>query len=191
MFGKKPVPPQAGSPRPAAAPPTPAAALPSGWLMQILTVDYVITGYFAPIDMPLVGWLNVPTQTTITLNQAQVTALDPHTSLSAEIRAEVTVPKSRIVGVIPRDDAGLRSTSVQMLPRVEWAIIHAGPFVLRACFRLAGEMPLRMLFGGVPADMLVVSDAEIRTLRPETNFQPLKTPALVISKSQVHAYYSA
>lgn len=191
MLGKKPVPPQAGSARPAAAQPPAAAALPSGWLMQILTAEYVVTGHFSPIDMPLLGWLNVPTQAAVTLNRAKLMALDLHTSLSTEAQAEVTIPKSAIVGVIPLDDQGLRSASTQMHPRQERAMICAGPFVLQASFRLAGEMPLRYLFGSVPGDMLVVSDAEIHAARPDANFQPLKTPILVISKSHVHAYFLA
>jgi hypothetical protein len=87
MFGKKPAPPPVGSSRPAAAqtPPASAAQTPSGWAVQVLTTDYVVTGYLPPIDMPLVGWLNVPTQVTVTVNKAQITALDPHTPLSSEV----------------------------------------------------------------------------------------------------------
>ena len=192
MFSKKPVPPPVGSSRPAVAQPTPAAAAaPAGWAMQILTTEYVVTGYLMPVDMPLVGWLNVPTQVTVTLNKAQVTALNPNTPLPAEIQAEVTVPKSAIVGVIPRDEKSIRAASTQMLPRLARAIIYAGPFVLRATFRLAGEMPLRNLFGGTPGDMLAVSDAEIHPVRAEANYQPQKTPALILSKSWVQLYYSA
>jgi hypothetical protein len=192
MLGKKPVPHPVGSSRPAAAQPTPAAAAaPAGWLMQILTDEYVVTGYFPPIDTPLVGWVNVPTQCAVTLVKAQVTALDPHTPLSTETQPEVTVPKTAIIGIIPRDDKSQRAVATQMLPRLERAIIYAGPFVLRACFRLGGEMPLRNLFGGTPGDMLVVTDADIHPVRPDANFPPQKTPALILSKSRVHAYYPA
>jgi hypothetical protein len=190
MLGKKPAPPPVGSSRPAAAQPTPAAAAqPGGWVMQILTAEYVVTGYMPPIDMPLVGWLNIPTQVVITLNKAQVSALDPHTPLPTDVQSEITVAKSCVIGVIPRDEKSLRSVSTQMLPRLERAIIYAGPFVLRASFRLAGEMPLRNLFGGTPGDMLALSDAEIHPLRAEANFQPYKTPALILSKSQIQLYY--
>jgi hypothetical protein len=190
MFAKKPVPPPVGSSRPAAAQPTPAAASnPNAWLMQILTADYVVTGYLPAIDMPLVGWLNVPTQVGVTLNKAHVTALDPHAPLSTEIQPEVTVPKSTIIAIIPRDDRSQRAAATQMLPRMERAIIYAGPFVLRACFRLAGEMPLRNLFGGTPGDMLVVSDADIHPARSDAAFPPQKTPALILSKSRVQVYY--
>jgi hypothetical protein len=192
MLGKKPVPPPVGSSRPAAAQPAPAAAAqPTGWILQVLTNDYVVTGYLPPIDMPLVGWLNVPTQVMISLNKAQVTALDPHSPLSTEIQSEVIVPKSAIIGLIPRDEKSVRAASTQMLPRLERAIIYAGPFVLRACFRLAGEMPLRNLFGGTPGDMLVVSDADIHSVRADANFQPYKAPALILSKSRVQLYYPA
>ena len=192
MLAKKPIPHPVGSSRPVGAQPTPsAAAHASGWLLQVLTHEYVVTGYFPSIDTPLVGWLNVPTQAAVTLVKAQVTALDPHAPLSSEVQAEVTVPKSAIIGLIPRDEKSQRAASTQMLPRLERAIIYAGPFVLRACFRLAGEMPLRNLFGGTPGDMLVVSDADIHPVRPDANFPPQKTPALILSKNRVQVYYPA
>ncbi len=190
MFGKKPAPPPAGPSRPAAAQPA-APALPSGWRMQILTTEYAVTGYLQPTDMPLLGWLNVPTQAAVTLSQAQVAALDSPVELSAEARTEVTIPKSAIIGLIPLDDQSLRSASTQMHPRQERAIIYAGPFRVQACFRLAGEMPLRYLFGSAPGDMLVVSDAEICLTRPNSNFPPLKAPVFIISKSKITLYYPA
>jgi hypothetical protein len=192
MLAKKPVPPPVGSSRPVAAQPAPsAAAVPGSWLMQILTNEYVVSGYFQPIDTPLVGWINVPTQSTVTLVKAQVIALDPHTPLSTEIQREVTVPKSAIIGLIPRDEKSQRAITTQILPRQERAIIYAGPYVLRACFRLAGEMPLRNLFGGTPGDMLVVSDADIHPVRPDANFPPQKAPAVILSKSRIQVYYPA
>ncbi len=62
MFGKKPAPtpPQ----KPAAAPAPAQPARPAGWAVQVLTADYLISGYLQPVDMPLVGSLNVPTQPT-------------------------------------------------------------------------------------------------------------------------------
>ena len=192
MFSKKPAPPSAGAARPAAAQPAPAAAAtPPGWAIQILTTDYVVSGYLPPVDMPLVGWLNIPTQAVVTLTQAQVTALNPRFPMPAGIQAEVTVSKSAIVGIIPRDDKSLRSLSTAMLPRLERAIIYAGPFVLRAHFRLPGEMPMRNLLSGTPGDMLAVSEADINPVQAETNFQPQKTPALVLSKSRIQLYYPA
>ena len=190
MFGKKPVPPPAGPSQPVAAQPA-AAALPSGWLMQILTAEYAVTGYFPPVAMPLLGWLNVPTQAAVTLNKAQVIALDSPVELSAEARTEVTIPKCAIVGIVPLDDASLRSASTQIHPRKERAIIYAGPFVVQAYFRLAGEAPLQYLYGSAPGDMLVVSDAEICLTRPNTNFPPLKAPVFLLSKSQITLYYPA
>ena len=52
MFGKK----------PAASTPPPQPAQPTGWAMQALTTDYAVSGLLAPMDTPLVGYLNVPTQ---------------------------------------------------------------------------------------------------------------------------------
>ncbi len=101
------------------------------------------------------------------------------------------MPKSAIIGLIPSDEKSQRAITTQMLPRQEQAVIYAGPFVIRACFRPAGEMPLRNLIGGTPGDMLVVSDADIRAARPDANFPPQKAPALILSKSRIQAYYPA
>jgi hypothetical protein len=42
--------------------------------VQVLTAGYITGGYLQPVDMPLVGSLNVPTQPTLTLTQAQLRA---------------------------------------------------------------------------------------------------------------------
>ena len=155
MFGKKPAPtpPQ----KPAAAPAQPAR--PTGWAVQILTADYIISGFLQPVDMPLVGSLNVPTQPTLTLTQAQLRA---NTGQSAsETLPEMTIPKTAIVALIPRDEASARSAAMQMPPGSQRAVIYAGPYLIRAAFRLAGDMHMRILFGASTGAMLAVSEAAV------------------------------
>ena len=143
MFGKKPAP--TPTPKPAAAPAQVPSARSAGWAVQILTADYLVSGYLSPVDMPLVGHLNVPTQPTLTLTQAQ---LRPITGQSASSTLpEITIPKTAIVALIPRDDASAKSAAMQMPPNSQRAMIYAGPYLIRAAFRLAGDMPMRTLFG--------------------------------------------
>jgi hypothetical protein len=174
------------APQPVAAPPP---ARPAGWVIQILTTDYIATGFFAPVEMPLVGWLNVPTQSMVSLSPAQVVALDPRMPVASEAVPEITIPKAAIVAVIPRDEPSLRSILLQMPPNAERALIYAGSYWLRASFRLPGSMPLRNLFGATTGDMLAVSDVEIRSARVDTNFQAEKAAAAVVSKRWVQLYH--
>jgi hypothetical protein len=127
----------------------------------------------------------------VTVVNAQVSAVDPRTTLSADIQPEITLPKSAIIGLIPRDDNSLKAASQQLLPRMQRVIIYTGPFMVRAHFRLAGEMPLRNLLGGTPGEMLAVTEAEIYPVQAEISFQPRKPAVMILSKSWIRLYHAA
>jgi hypothetical protein len=189
MFGKKPSP--TPPPKPA-APTTPAAAQPArpaGWAVQVLTMDYIISGYLPPVDMPLVGSLNVPTQPTLTLAQAQLRALEAQ-AVSATL-PEMTVPKAAIMALIPRDEASARSAAAQMPGSSQRAMIYVGPYLLRAAFRLAGDMHMRILFGASAGAMLAVSEAVITCVKSESIFPEQAAPVVIINKNCVQAYHPA
>jgi hypothetical protein len=186
MFGKKPSPPQ----KPAAVPPTPAQpARSAGWAVQVLTADYVISGYLQPVDMPLVGSLNVPTQPVVTLSQAQLRPIEAATP--GETLAEITVPKSAIIVLIPRDEAGARSAALQMPPNSQRAVIYAGPYRIRAAFRLAGDMHMRTLFGASAGTMLAVSEAAVLCLKTGGALPEQSAPVIILNKPAVQGYYPA
>jgi len=182
MFGKKPAPPPPQKPDV-----TPAR--PMGWAVQVLTVDYLISGYLQPVDMPLVGSLNVPTQPTLTLTQAQLRAITEQSA--SETLPEITIPKSAIVALMPRDEASARSAAAQMPPGSQRAVIYAGPYLIRASFRLAGDMPMRILFGASAGAMLAVSEGAISCLKPGSTFPEQAAPVIILNKSAVQAYHPA
>jgi hypothetical protein len=184
MFGKKPSAPPPQKPAPVTAQPT----RPAGWAVQVLTPDYMISGYIQPVDMPLVGSLNVPTQPTLTLTQAQLRPIEAQAA-SATL-PEITVPKAAIIALIPRDEASARSAAAQMPGNSQRALIYAGPYLLRAAFRLAGDMHLRVLFGASAGVMLAVSEAAITCLKSGSVFSEQAAPVVVLNKNCVQAYYS-
>jgi hypothetical protein len=185
MFGKKPAP----SPQKSAAAPAPAQPVRSpGWAVQILTADYVVSGYLQPVDMPLVGSLNVPTQPTLTLTQAQLRAIAGQSS--RETLPEITIPKTAIVALIPCDEASARSAVAQMPPNSQRAVIYAGPYLIRAAFRLAGDMHMRTLFGASTGVMLAVSEAAVLCLKPGSVFPEQTAPVIILNKNVVQVYHS-
>jgi hypothetical protein len=191
MFGKKPAAPPPAQPKPQ-APPTSQPPRPSGWLVQVFTADYVASGYIAPVmDMPLVGFLNNPALPTIVLANAQVQALEPQAAVVSATPAEITIPKASLVAFIPRDEAGMRSAAMQMPNRAERAVVYAGPYLLRAAFMLAGDMPLRNFFGAGGGSLVAVTEAEMACQTPGAKFAPLKAPLLVLNKAQVQLYHPA
>lgn len=187
MFGKKPAapPPKPATNTSAAAQP----ARPTGWAVQVLTMDYLIGGYIQPVDMPLVGSLNVPTQPTLTLVQAQLRPIEAPAAHAA--LPEITVPKTAIIALVPRDEASARSAAAQMPPGSQRAAIYAGPYFIRAAFRLAGDMPMRTLFGASAGVMLAVSEATIQCPRLGGAFPEQTAPVIIINKSCVQAYHPA
>ncbi len=186
MFSKKPAaaPPQ--KPAPAAAP---QPARPAGWAVQVLTADYLISGYLQPVDMPLVGNLNVPTQPTLTLTQAQLRALTGQAS--SETLPEITIPKTAIIALLPRDEASARSATMQMPPNSQRAVIYAGPYLIRAAFRLAGDMHMRTLFGASTGIMVAISEASLVCLKPGSSLPEQTAPIAILNKAGVQAYHPA
>jgi hypothetical protein len=187
MFGKKPAPtpPQ----KPAATPAPTQPARPTGWAVQVLTADYLVSGYLQPVDMPLVGSLNVPTQPTLTLTQAQLRAIAGQSA--SETLPEITIPKTAIIALIPRDEASARSAAAQMPPNSQRAAIYAGPYLIRAAFRLAGDMHMRTLFGASTGVMLAVSEATLICLKPGSAFGEQSAPVIILNKSAVQGYHPA
>jgi len=185
MFGKKPssTPPQ----KPAIAPAPVQPARPAGWAVQVLTTDYVISGYIQPVDMPLVGSLNVPTQPTLTLTQAQLRSIEAQAA--GATLPEITVPKATIIALVPRDEASSRSAAAQMPTNSQRALIYAGPYLLRAAFRLSGDMHMRTLFGASAGIMLAVSEAAITCLKSGSVFPEQTAPVVILNKNSVQAYH--
>lgn len=181
MFSKKPAPAPAASP--AAPPPKPG-----GWSMLALTQDYGVMGQLAPIETPLIGWLNIPTQPTVVLTQCQMQALNGQ-GLAPEAAPEVVLPKTALLALMPRDEAGQRSASQQLLPHGHRAALAVGPFHIRATVRLPGDIPLRNLYNTATGLMVAVTDAEIHCQVPGTKFPDLKANVLLVNKTLVQFYH--
>lgn len=191
MFGKKPTTPPPAQPKPQ-SPPAPQPPRPTGWPVQILTPDYVASGYIPPVmDMPLVGFLNNPALPTIVLANAQLQAIGPQAVVASATPAEITIPKASLIAFIPRDEAGMRSATMHLPNRAERAIIYAGPYLLRAAFMLTGEMPLQNFFGAGGGTLIAVTDAEVACQTPGAKFAPLTAPVLVLNKMLVQLYHPA
>jgi len=189
MFNKKPAPPPA-PPKPAAAAPAPQAAAPArggGWPMLALTADYGVMGSLPPVDMPLTGFMNVPTQATVTLSGAQMQALGNY-RLVSETTPEATFPKTSLLILVPRDEAGVRSAMQQMPPQSHRAVLYVGPFLVRAALRVAGDMPLRNAMSVMPNTFFALSDAEVQCQISGSRFPPLKSPVIIVNKLMVQFY---
>jgi hypothetical protein len=163
---------------------------PDGLALQVLTAGYIANGYLDPIEMALVGYLNVPTQVAITLRHARVRVLGTNVD-TGQMLQEIIVPKPTLIGLIPQNDAATRSASLQMPPRAERALIYAGPYLIRGAFRLMGDMPLWNLFNAFPGDMLIVSDAEIECQLPGVRFPETKPTLMILNKLRVQLYHPA
>lgn len=183
MFGKKSPPPQ---PQPASQRPAAAPARPSGWAVQVLTADCLVSGYIQPVDAPLVGHLNIPNQQVIILTQAQVRHLF---SGVTENVPEAVIPKASILVLIPKDETAMRSAAMQMAPRAERAVIYTGSYVVHAAFRLVGDMAVRNIYGAAGGDLVAVTDIDIKCPTLGDKFPPLQAPLAVLNKARVQTYY--
>ncbi len=125
----------------------------------------------------------------MTLTQAQLRAITGQSA--SETLPEITIPKTAIVALIPRDEASARSAALQMPPTSQRAVIYAGPYLIRAAFRLAGDMHMRILFGASAGAMLAVSEAAILCLKPGSAFPEQTAPVIILNKNIVQVYHPA
>jgi hypothetical protein len=181
MFAKKPAP----QPPPQSASPAPKAG---GWPMLALTADYGLMGQLAPMETPLLGWLNIATQPTVVLTQCQMQALGGQ-SLAADSAPEVILPKTALLALMPREEAGLRSASQQLPPQGHRAALTVGPFLIRATVRVPGDIPLRNLYNTASGLMVALTDADIHCQVPGTKFPDLKAGVLLVNKTLVQFYH--
>lgn len=141
--------------------------------------------------MPLLGFLNLTAQATVTLGQARLTALEPQALVVQATPAEVSIVKATLIALVPGDEAGLASARSQMAPRSERAVLYAGPYVLRAALAMMGDMPLRHLFNTGVGQFLVATDVEVHCQILGTAFAPLVAPVALLNKTLIELYHSA
>lgn len=190
MFGKKPPQAPAAPPKPAPAAPT-APAGPAGWLVQALTTDYAAEGYLAPLEMPLIGYVNMANQAALTLSPARVTALEPQALIASGAPSELSVVKAALIALVPGDEASLASARAQMPSRAVPAVLYAGPYVIRASIGMLGDMPLRHLFNTGAGNFIAAADLEVRCQRLGTAFGPLVAPLALLNKTLIQVYHPA
>ncbi len=188
MFGKRLNQPPAA---PAAKPAAPAQAATPGWLVQALTTEYVVEGQLPPVDTPLLGYLNMSNQATLTLTPARLTPLEPQ-ALIAEVQPpEVSIVKATLIAFVPLDERAVASIRGQMPPRTLAAVLYAGPYVLRAGLAMMGDMPLRHLFNTGAGNFIVATDVEVRCQVLGTSFAPLVAPLALLNKTLIQLYHPA
>lgn len=178
MFNKKP-----------STTPAPQAARPVGMPIQILTADYVIGGFLPPMETPLLGFLNLPGQASVTLTKCKLSALNPHMVVTSDL-AEITIPKPTIIAIVPRDEAGARSAMLNLPPVSQKTKAYAGPYVIQANFRLISASAYTNLFSGSGGNLFTVTEAEIRCTVPGAKFPELKVAAAVLNRHFVQLYHS-
>jgi hypothetical protein len=180
MFGKKPA---------AAAPaPQPQPTRSGGMAVQILTPDYVIGGFLPPMETPLLGFLNLPGQASVTLSKCKLLALNPQIVVASDV-PEITIPKTTIISVVPRDEAGARSAMLNLPAVSKRTKAYAGPYVIQSNFRLISDSAYTNLFSGSGGNLFVVTEAEIRCTVPGSKFTELKVPGAVLNRQFVQLYH--
>ena len=168
-----------------------------GWAVQLLTTDYVASGYLKAIDMPLAGWLNVPTQNSLSIYQVQTQVLNWQSFAVRGTVPELVVPRSAVVALIPRDEASLRSMASTLPPHPERPMLfYTGTYLIRALVHIPGEVTISVLFGAGTGDMFVVTNAEVHYRRlsaPSSGSVAsamLPAPIMALNKAHIQLYHA-
>jgi len=179
MFGRKPEPTIAAQ----------SQARPNGMPVQILTPDFVVGGFLPIIDTPMLSFLNLPANASVTLGRCRLSALNPQAVVPVEV-AEITVPKSNIIAVVPRDEAGNRSALLNLPAASKRATLYAGPFVIQATIRVISENAFSNFFSAGGGNLFIVTDATVRSVSPSAKFAEVKVPALAVNRQLVQLYHA-
>ena len=170
-------------------PAAPPASPPTEWAVQILTARYIVEGALPIPETRLVGHLNNNLHATLTLHNVQLLALGAQATHFRQPLLEVTIPKTSLILLIPRDAAGIRSALMQIPERLERATIHTGPYLVRGAFHLPGNMPLHHLFNVGGGDMLPLTEVEVKCQLLGARITTLHAEVVVLNKAAVHLYH--
>lgn len=162
---------------------------PPGYLVQLMTADYTVMGNMPASEMPLAGLLNMPNQVSLTISSAKLRTLHPQAALASHEAAELTLPKSSIILLVPRDDPGKQAAARQLPARLEGSVVYAGPFVIQGKLPLAGDMPQRNLLNTGAGSMIVMVQAQITCQVPGTPFPPMQAEILLLNRSLIQLYH--
>lgn len=179
MFGRK--------PEPTVAPQS--QARPVGMAVQLLTPDYIIGGFLPPMDTPVVSFLNLPAQAGVTVSRCRLSGLNPQVVVPPEV-PEITVPKSNLIGVIPKDEAAAKSAMMNLPAAAKRATFYAGPYLVQATVRIISENAFSNFFSAGGGNLFTVTDATVKCVWPGTKFVELKIPALILNRVLVQLYHA-
>lgn len=168
----------------------PAAGQTGGFPVQCLTSDFVAGGWLPPMETPILGFVNQTSSVSLTLTRCKVSSLNVQAVIPGDL-PEVILPKTGVAVIVPRDEAGLRSATLNLPGASRRAILHTGPYVVAAAVRLISEAAFANFLSAGGGLYFVVTDATVRCVLPAARFQEIKSSALLLNRNLVQLYYAS
>jgi hypothetical protein len=156
------------------------------WSAEVFTSDLHFKGKLEPFGQ-LVDTLNDRRRDCMVISEAVVTPLEASSPLASFVMPEMTlsVAKINFISLLDEEDRQL----ISLLSNKQYIIAYMPRFVLRAGFRLGGDMSPRDMLDTFTSAFLPVTEATIFPLfAPKTNLK-LEHPLLLVNKNQILSYH--
>jgi hypothetical protein len=157
------------------------------WSAEVFTDEFIIKGQLEPLGQ-LVDFLNDPRQDCLPVTEAVFNPMEPDNPLNPLAIPEIILSKQKIlfISLLTRADR----EAIPMLPNKQPIIAYTRRFVLRAVFRLGGDMRIRDVFDAFTATFLPVQDASLFPLFTPKIPLAKTHPLLLVNKRHILTYYA-
>ena len=155
---------------------------------HIMTSYLQLTGNLEVIGNPLL-FLNDERRDNMVIRDARVAPIRPSGPFKALSQPQVTVLRRDFAfAYFPDPEA---RGSVQLLARVESAVVYTSLAIVRADFHLPAEAPQATFLSVITQDMIPVTNAQIFWLAPPPLPFPTQCELLMLGKKYIQMYHLA
>ncbi|MFB0534476.1 MAG: hypothetical protein ACETWR_05800 [Anaerolineae bacterium] len=154
---------------------------------EIFTHSFKIEGQLEPIGH-LMNALNNPEWESMLIRQVTVSSLSASGPLSSFALEEIVLSKNDALFIYLVDEED--RSALNLLKRVERAIVYLPLFVIRADFHLGGETRFRGMLDSLTDTFLPITDVAIFPLFAPKVAVPSHRDLLLINKKQITFYHA-
>jgi hypothetical protein len=152
---------------------------------ELLTRWFRIIGQLRLVG-ELISFLNDPQRHVLTVEQAQVTPLQPGYRIGEFTKSEVVVPRQEVQIVLVDE---LRAEEMRLLPRTEHLVVYTNTYAVSGRFHTGAETRTDDIFHVSPGPFFPASNAKVCSISPLNMSIEGETPVAFLSKEHLDLFH--
>lgn len=156
------------------------------WPAEVFTDSFVFKGKLEPFGL-LLDTLNDVRRDCMVISEAVAIPLEAGNPMDSFTMPEMTLSVSGMSFVALTSEEDRKS--IALMPNKQYIIAYTSRFVLRAEFRMGGDMNPRDMMDTFTNNFLPVRDATLFPLFAPKSALSLKHPLLLVNKKQIISYH--